>query len=194
MIFWLTKKQRKAFTDSNGDFHGKGFGKVMTNYSNKVRKTGEARNKLHALEKKHRKKGNQAKADRIKNNNLGRIKCEKRQDKTKKQLRTIAFKAAHSIVDKANVIVAEDLMSPIVKKRPWKTFNRHMSSWAKGILSEALESVSQQRKAHLERSIVPTHRKWTPLTAYCKVSVLGIDFTVQTGMLCKLTTTLLGTY
>jgi len=146
----VDKGYTEAFTDSEGDFYGNGFGKVMTDYSDKVNKIGGARNKLHALEKKHRKKGHQAKADRIKNNNLGRIKSERRQEKTKKQLRTLAFKAAHGIVDKADVIVAEDLTTPIAKKKPWKTFNRRMSSWAKGMLAEALESVSQQRKAHLE--------------------------------------------
>jgi transposase len=146
----VDKGYTEAFTDSDGDFHGIGFGKVLTHYSDKVSKTGKARNKLHALEKKHREKGNQAKADRIKKNNLGRIKLERRKEKTKKQLKTIAFKAAHSLVDKATIIAAEDLTTPIAKKKLWKTFNRRMSSWAKGILAEALESVSKQRKAHLE--------------------------------------------
>ena len=146
----VDKGYTEAFTDSDGTFHGEGFGKVMTEYSNKQSQTGKARNKLHALEKKHRKNGNQIKADRIKKNNLGRKKREARNELIKKRLRNIAFKAAHSIVDKANVVAAEDLTSPIANKKPWKTFNRRMSSWAKGVLAEALDSVTQQRNSHLE--------------------------------------------
>jgi transposase len=64
-------------------------------------------------------------------------------------LRTIAFKAAHTIVDKAASVGAEDLTSPIARKQPWKGFNRRMGFWAKGVLAEALESVSKQRGACL---------------------------------------------
>ncbi len=50
-------------------------------------------------------------------------------------------------MDKANLVVSEDLSSPIAKKHPWKKYNRRMSSWAKGALAEALEATTQQRKA-----------------------------------------------
>ena len=116
-------------------------------FSDKAATTNKQRNKLHALEKKHRKSGNVIKADRLVKNNLGRKKIDAWREKTQKQLRTIAYQSAHTIVDKAAVVVSEDLTSPIAKKQPWKKFNRRMSAWAKGVLAQALEEVCTQRKA-----------------------------------------------
>ena len=146
-IIGIDKGYTEAFTDSDGQAHGEKFGAVLTAYSDKTSVTGKNRNKLHALEKNHRAAGRIAKADRIKKNNLGSKKINARRDTTQNQLRTIAYQAAHSIVDKAAVVVSEDLTSPIGKKQQWKKFNRRMSSWAKGVLAESLDSVCTQRKA-----------------------------------------------
>lgn len=148
----IDKGYTEAFTDSDGDEHGKGFGKVLTDYSDKVAATGEARNQLYALEKKLRDSGKTAKADRLLANNLGRRKIDARRDGTQQQLRGIAFKAAHSIVDKAALVVSEDLTSPIAAKQQWRGFNRRMGMWAKGTLADALDSVCKQRDA--EHAIV----------------------------------------
>ena len=146
-IVAVDKGYSEAFADSDGDQHGVGLGKIMTEYSDKASKTNKSRNKLYALEQKHREAGRTSKADRIRNNNLGKTKINARKDKAQEQIRNIAFKAAHSGVDKANLVVSEDLSSPIAKKHPWKKYNRRMSSWAKGALAEALEATTQQRKA-----------------------------------------------
>ena len=143
----IDKGYTEAFTDSDGVAYGKAFGAVLTDYSDKASVTGKARNKLYALEKKHREAGRVAKSDHIRLCNLGRIKIDARKDRTHKRLRTIAYKAAHTIVDKATVVVSEDLTSPIARKQAWKRYNRRMSSWAKGVLAEALDSVCTQRQA-----------------------------------------------
>jgi hypothetical protein len=145
----VDKGYTEAFADSEGDFHGTGFGATLRAFSDAAHKTGIGRNRIHAIEKKHREAGRVAKADRIRLNNLGRKKIDARRERTQKRLRTIAFQAAHTIVDKAAAIGAEDLTSPIARKQPWKGFNRRMGFWAKGVLAEALESVSQQRGACL---------------------------------------------
>lgn len=143
----IDKGYTEAFVDSDGDQHGEGFGKVLTDFSDKAAHTGIARNRLYALEKKHRANGNIAKADRIAANNLGRVKIDTRRTDTQRQLRGIAFKAAHSIVDKAALVVSEDLTSPIASKQQWRGFNRRMGMWAKGSLADALDSVCKQREA-----------------------------------------------
>jgi hypothetical protein len=145
----VDKGYTEAFADSEGGFHGLGFGAELRAFSDAAHKTGIARNRLHALEKKHRAAGHTAKADRILKNNLGRKKIEARRARTQRRLRNLAFKAAHTIVDKASSVGAEDLTSPIAKKQPWKGFNRRMGFWAKGVLAEALESVTTQRGACL---------------------------------------------
>ena len=143
----IDKGYTEAFMDSEGVAHGKDFGKVMRVYSDQASATGKARNKLYALEKKHREAGRIVKADHIKRCNLGRIKIDGRRDHTRKRLRTIAYQSAHAIVDKAAVVISEDLTSPIAKKQVWKRYNRRMSAWAKGVLAEALDSVCTQRQA-----------------------------------------------
>jgi transposase len=146
-VIGIDKGYTEAFTDSDGKAHGTAFGAVLTDYSDKTSETHKCRNKLHATEKKHRAAGRLAKADRIKKHNLGRKKIDARRDRAQRHLRTIAFQSAHTVVDKAGVVVSEDLSSPIAKKQPWKKFNRRMSSWAKGVLADALDSVCTQRNA-----------------------------------------------
>ena len=119
----------------------------MTVHSDQVAKTGKARNRLHALEKKHRAAGRVARADRIKANNLGRVKLEARRDRTQNRLRTIAYQSAHAIVDKAAVVGSEDLAAPIRGNVQWRKYNRRMSAWAKGVLARAMDEVCTQRGA-----------------------------------------------
>ena len=149
-VIGVDKGYTESFVDSNGNHHGTGFGKVMTDFSDKSSKAGKARGKLRAIEKKHRAAGRNAKADRVRDNNLGTVKLDARRELTRKNIRQIAFKAAHAVVDIAQTVVAEDLTSVIANKHPqWKTFNRRMGMWAKGILAEALDSVTKQRGASL---------------------------------------------
>jgi hypothetical protein len=145
----VDKGYTEAFADSRGEFHGQGFGVELRAFSDAAHKTGIGRNKLYSLEKKHREAGRIAKADRIRRNNLGTKKLIARRKWTQVRLRNIAFKAAHSIVDKAVTIGAEDLTSPIARRTPWKGFNRRMGFWAKGVLAEALGNVTEQRGACL---------------------------------------------
>ncbi len=147
-IIGIDKGYTEAFTDSDGMAHGTAFGRVLTEYSDKTSVTGKARNRLYALEKKHLEAGRVAKADRIRRCNLGRIKIDARKERAHKRLRTIAYQSAQSIVDKAAVVISEDLTAPIAKKQAWKHYNRRMSAWAKAVLAEALDSVCTRRQAH----------------------------------------------
>lgn len=146
----VDKGYTEALVDSDGHFHGRKFGKILKDYTEKVHGTGKKRGKLKALERKHRAAGRTAKADRIARNNLGRKKIDRHREKAQKRLRTEAFRAAHAVVDKASVVGAEDLTSVISRKKSWgRDFNRRMGFWAKGVLAEALQSVTEQRSASL---------------------------------------------
>jgi transposase len=146
-VVGVDKGYTEALTDSDGQAHGQAFGAVLNAYSDQVAATGKQRGKLRAIEKAHRAAGRIEKADRIRKNNLGRVKLNARRERTRKRLRTIAFQAAHSVVDKAAVVGSEDLSSQFASKYQWKRFNRTMSGWAKGVLAEALDSVCSQREA-----------------------------------------------
>ena len=143
----VDKGYTEAFTDSDGVHHGQRFGETLSEYSDQVAATGKARNRLHALEKKHREAGRIARADCIRQHNLGRQKLDARRHRTQQRLRTIAYQAAHSVVDKAVAVASEDLTLPIKGQAQWRKYKRRMSGWAKSVLAQALEEVCSQRGA-----------------------------------------------
>ena len=49
------------------------------------------------------------------------------------------------MVDKAQVIAAEDLTSPITSKKFGKNVTRRLSAWTKGVIAKALDTVSRRR-------------------------------------------------
>jgi len=69
----------EVFTDENGATYAPTFGKTLVEASEKLNKTGKARNKAHALAKKSSKH----KAHRIRKYNLGKQKMRERKRKGK---------------------------------------------------------------------------------------------------------------
>ena len=127
--------------DSDGDVYGDGLGKLISSESDYLNQKYRNRNKLRAIAKSkpHKKQ-------KIELNNLGRKKLDKRQDTQKAKLKTLIFTATHKLVDKAKVIVAEDLTSPIQSKRTYgKNTNRRLNTWVKGLLADALTGISHRR-------------------------------------------------
>jgi IS605 OrfB family transposase len=144
LILGVDKGYSEAFADSAGNFYGQGFGKILSEFSDKNKKRGQARNKLLQILKKKPHK-----AKNIKKFNLGRKKLASNLSHQKKLIRNIAFQSVHKVVDLAKEIRAEDLTRPIKNDSKWKNYNRRMSSWAKGALAEALSSVSKARGSRL---------------------------------------------
>jgi IS605 OrfB family transposase len=143
-IIGVDKGYSEAFADSLGNLYGQNLGKILSEGTGKRNKRGKARNKLFQLAKSkpHKRKN-------ILKYNLGTKKLEKNNHQQKKIIRNISFQAAHSIVDIAKEVRVEDLTSPIKTHNKWKSFNRRMSSWAKGSLAEALQTVTKARGSRL---------------------------------------------
>ena len=55
------------------------------------------------------------------------------------------YTAVNKVIDKAGVIVTEDLTSPIAGKKFGKNVSRRLSSWTKGVIAQAIENVSRRR-------------------------------------------------
>ncbi|MCD0186876.1 IS200/IS605 family accessory protein TnpB-related protein [Acinetobacter sp. YH16051] len=137
----VDKGYSEAFVDSDGEVYGNGLGKLISSESDYLNQKYKRRNKLRAISK-----AKPHKKQKIELNNLGRKKLDKRQDTQKAKLKTLIFTATHKLVDKAKVIVAEDLTSPIQSKRNYgKNTNRRLNTWAKGLLANALTSISHRR-------------------------------------------------
>lgn len=137
----VDKGYTEVLVDSDGDHHGTELGALLTAKSDKLKIKYRHRAKLRAIADK----AGPAKADCIWENNLGRKKLDRQSRQAKQQIRDVVFKAVHAVVDKASTIAAEDLASPIVKRRFGKNMNRRLSSWTKGTIAEALQSVSHRR-------------------------------------------------
>ena len=68
----------------------------------------------------------------------------------KSKIRTVVFRAAHAVVDKASEVIAEDLRRPIpAHKKRGKKIDRRLSAWTKGVEAEALSNVSERRGSAL---------------------------------------------
>jgi len=137
----IDKGYSEVFTDSDGDKHGKGFGDRLSKESDSLKKKYQNRNKLKAIA---------AKKPHVRRSNLGRKKLNDRKDRHTANVRDMAFKAAHSVVDKAKTVVCEDLTSPIPDQKKYgKNQNRRLSGWVKGTMAEAIKTVTQRRGASL---------------------------------------------
>lgn len=147
-VVGVDKGYSEVFTDSDGDHHGEGLGEMLSAESDHLKLKNARRNKLHALEQKHTSR-NPAKAARIRANNLGRKKLNRRRKAHRQRVRDLVFKAAHSVVDKAEVVASEDLTAPIKSRGYGKNQNRRLSGWVKGVIAEALDSVTRRRGSAL---------------------------------------------
>jgi hypothetical protein len=141
------KGYTEVFTDSDGDRHGLELGVLLTAKSNanKVRYGG--RQTLAAIADKHLVKGRYRKYERIVKHNLGRQKIVRQKARHRAEVRTKVFTATHASIDKAAVLVVEDLSRPIVGYDRGKNMNRRLSGWVKGLIQEAVLSVSRRRGA-----------------------------------------------
>ncbi len=144
-VVGIDKGYTEAFVDSDNDRYGEGLGKLISKEPDFLNKKYRNRNKLRAIA---RKKPHKRAA--IEKNNLGRKKLDKRQDAQVTKLRTLIFTATHRLIDKAGMVVAEDLTSPIASKTNYgKNTNRRLNQWVKGILAEALDTISKRRCSSL---------------------------------------------
>ncbi len=144
------KGYTEVFTDSDGARHGLGLGALLTAKSDANNARYQGRQTLAALADKHLVKGRYAKYERIVQHNLSRHKIVRQKVRHRAQIRTKVFTATHALVDKAAVLVVEDLSRPIVGYDRGKKMNRRLSGWVKGLIQEAVISVSRRRGASVD--------------------------------------------
>lgn len=130
----------EVMTDERGNSYGSEFGSVLSVASNRRHLKGRARNKLHAIEKRHRSDGNTAKANRIRKYNLGRMKLERKTAKEQLHLENIINRSINALLRerKPELLISEDLRHAFTFDKP-KGVNRRLSSWVKGVLQDRLE-------------------------------------------------------
>jgi len=141
----IDKGYTEVFVDSDGVHYGEGLGNVISQESDYLKKKYQARNKILAIANK----SDPVKKNRIIKNNLGKQKLNSHRTKVNNKIRTIIFTATNELIDKAGTVIAEDLTSPISSRSFGKNMNRRLSFWTKGVIAEALNTISQRRSSSL---------------------------------------------
>lgn len=132
----VDKGYTEVLTDSDGEQHGQGLGEVLSQESDRLKKKYQRRNKLKHIAKKK---------PWVKKHNLGRKKLDRQAQKHQAKVKTLVHTAVNAVVDKAAIVVTEDLSSPIAGKKFSKDVSRRLSSWTKGVIADAIENVSRRR-------------------------------------------------
>ncbi len=141
----IDKGYTEAFVDSDGNFHGKGLGEVLSKESDYLKIKYQRRNKIKAVLGKIEQK-NPKKARRIRKHNLGRKKLNLRSQRHQAQVKTIVFTAVNRVVDKAKTVVCEDLTKTFKSRKNYgKNTNRRLSGWVKGLMASAIDIVASRR-------------------------------------------------
>ena len=140
----IDKGYSEVFVDSEGEFYGKGLGEVLSKESDSLKKKYQRRNKIKAVLNKVEQK-NPKKAKRIRKNNLGRKKLNRRKKKHQAKVKAIVFTAVNRIVDKAETVVCEDLTKTFKSRNLGKNTNRRLSGWVKGLMAYAIDIVTSRR-------------------------------------------------
>ncbi len=140
----LDQGYSEVYVDSDGERYGEGLGDDLSQASDYLKRKYQGRNKLRAIARK-----NPHKRKNIEKNNLGRKKLNRRKRKQHQRIRAKIYQATPKVVDKAQTIVAEDLSVPIKGRSYGKNQNRRLSTWVKGKMAEALETVSRRRGSTL---------------------------------------------
>ncbi|PWR07790.1 hypothetical protein DKT69_33870 [Micromonospora sicca] len=159
----VDKGYTEALTDSDGQPHGVQLGVLLTSESDRLKERNRRRAKLRSIANTAALRGDQAKAHRIKVNNLGTVKRDRQAARHRARVRTEIFTAVHRVVDKAATVVAEDLTKRFAgRKKLGKNINRRLAAWTKGVTAEALRSVSERRGS----ALVPVNSAYTSQTCH----------------------------
>ena len=146
----VDKGYTEVLTDSDGNHHGTGLGRLLTSESDRLKERNRRRAKLRSVANNATERGDRAKAARIAANNLGTVKRDRQAARWKALVRTVTFSAVHTVVNNAGTVVAEDLTKTFAgRQRLGKNVNRRLAAWTKGVTAEALKNVSERRGSAL---------------------------------------------
>ncbi|MFE9690945.1 RNA-guided endonuclease TnpB family protein [Micromonospora sp. NPDC005806] len=154
----VDKGYTEALTDSDGQPYGVRLGELLTAESDRLKERNRRRAKLRSTANTAARRGDHAKAHRIRSNNLGTVKRDRQAARHRARVRTEIFTAVHRVVDKAATVVAEDLTKRFAGRKTFgRNMNRRLAVWTMGVTAEALRNVSERRGSVL----VPVNAAYT---------------------------------
>jgi hypothetical protein len=143
----VDKGYSEVLVDTDGEHHGSELGELLRSRSDTLKERNARRAKLRSIANQAAGRGRHGKGERIRRNNLGTVKKHRQRRRWEQQVRTVTYRAVNALVDKASVIVAEDLSRTCTgrNKRGANT-NRRWAAWTTGVTAEALTTVSGRER------------------------------------------------
>jgi IS605 OrfB family transposase len=146
----VDKGYSEALTDSDGQRHGLELGAMLRARCDVLKARNARRAMLRSIANNAAKRGQHGKAERIRRNNLGTVKKHRQRRRWEQQVRTITYRAVNAVVDKARLVVAEDLTKTFTgRAKLGRNTNRRLAAWTKGVTAQALKDVSERRGSAL---------------------------------------------
>jgi putative transposase len=125
--------------DDLGNVYGPNLGSIISKQAGRVKEKNQQRNKLHALEKKHRASGDKKKARNIRRFNLGRKKLVEAKRRAKiEQTNEINRAIAKFLRERQPAQFAAEKLD-IRGKAKSKKMSRRTAAWLRSTLAERIE-------------------------------------------------------
>lgn len=136
-IIGIDKNYNNVIESSNGNHYGLKLNEIQNDYTDYLSEKNEKRQYYYNRIKKSTDK---KEIDKIKNNNLGKIKYNKKKNKFQEELRKKINKSIKNLINNENpkLIVSENLNFNSTKIRNKKSKNK-LNKWVKGIIRKRLE-------------------------------------------------------
>ena len=142
----VDKGYSEVLVDTDGEHHGPELGGLLRRRCDTLKDRNARRATLRSIGNQAAGRGRQGTAERIRRTNLGTITKHRQRGRWEQQVATVTYRAVNAVVDKATMIVAEDLSRTFTgrNKRGANT-NRRLAAWTTGITAGALTNVSGRR-------------------------------------------------
>ena len=140
-IIGIDKGYKYLFAVSNDKIYGEKLNEFLNKETERLNNKNKQRNRFLALYKKYLKENNLNKANKIKENNLGKIKYNRHKNKHDQTVKSYINHSLRQLIniEKPTEIVMEQLNFINWNKTYPKSVKRKLSRWIKGYIRERLE-------------------------------------------------------
>jgi hypothetical protein len=143
----VDKGYSEVLVDTDGDHHGPELSGLLRRRCDTLKDRNARRATLRSIANQAAQRGRHGTAERIRRTNLGTITRQRQHRRWEQRVRTVTYRAVNAVVDKARVIVAEDLSRTFTGRgKRGADSNRRLAAWTTGSTAEGLTNVSGRER------------------------------------------------
>ena len=145
---WMEEKEigvdkgyKTMLVSSSGEYYGKELNKLLSKETERLNEINQKRNKYYAMVRNLKEKGDFEKAERIRINNLGKVKYDKKKRQYDATVKSFVNCELNRLIqkEKPSVIGIENLAFVSWDDKLLKHVRRKLARWLKGYIDERLE-------------------------------------------------------